>query len=473
MNVVFQQIVYALVALTVLSVVLVIISENRNPVKSVAWILLLIFLPLLGLIAYFLIGQDFTKKYAYKRKKHRGKDQAFLIKSDQVLDEQEYPRAFTAPVKLLKNIQNALLIGGNDVKYFTLAADKYRQMLADMEEAKRFIHLEYYALENGLWGDALKDLLIRKSARGVEVRIIYDDWGCWRTKKSYFKELIDNGVQVRVFSKVRILPLTARLNYRDHRKLIIIDGLIGYIGGMNISDRYVNGFNWGCWADTHCRIAGPGVVQLQSVFLSNWQRQSGEVLWEDEYFPLPASCGDNALQVVASGPGSLDPEILHVMIQAFYSAEKYIYVQTPYFIPPEPLAGALQAAAIRGLDVRLMISKRSDLPLVQMASHSYIREMLERGIKVYFYTRGFLHSKMMVVDGELSIMGSANADMRSFEDNLEVQAFIYGRSAALRAQEIFLEYQQDCEKINLERWKKRSRLKRFVESFMRLFAPLL
>lgn len=472
MSEIIQQIVYALVGLMVLGVVLVIISENRNPLKSVAWILMLVFLPLLGLIAYFFIGQDLTKKYAYRRKKYRGKDQAFLIKS-RVLDEQEYPQAFLNPVKLLKNIQNAPLMGGNDLKFFTLAADKYQQMLADMEGASRFIHLEYYALENGLWGDALKDLLIRKSGSGVEVRIIYDDWGCWRTKKGYFKELADSGIQLRAFSKVRLLPLTARLYYRDHRKLIIIDGHIGYIGGMNISDRYVNGFSWGRWADTHCRIAGPGVLQLQSVFLSNWQRLSGDALWEDDYFPSPASCGDNALQVVASGPGSLEPEILHVMIQAFYSAEKYIYVQTPYFIPPESLADALQAAAIRGLDVRLMISKRSDLPLVQMASRSYVREMLEQGVRVYFYTGGFLHSKMTVVDGELSIMGSANSDIRSFEDNLEVQAFIYGRSAAARAQEIFLNYQHDCEIVNLERWKKRSGLKRFAESFMRLFAPLL
>lgn len=472
MSEIIQQLVYSLVALTVLGVILVIISENRNPLKTVPWILMLVFLPLLGLIAYFFIGQDFTKKYAYKRRKYRGKDQAFLIKS-KVLDEQEYPRAFVNPVKLLKNIQDAPLMGGNDLMFFSLAADKYRQMLADMEEARLFIHLEYYALENGLWGDVLKDLLIRKSGSGVEVRIIYDDWGCWRTKKAYFKELEDNGVQIRAFSKVRILPLTARLNYRDHRKLIVIDGMIGYIGGMNISDRYVNGFRWGRWADSHCRIAGPGVLQLQSVFLSNWQRLSGEALWEDDYFPSPASCGNNALQVVSSGPGSLEPEILHALIQAFYSAEKSIYVQTPYFIPPESLADALQAAAIRGLDVRLMISKRSDLPLVQMASRSYIREMLEQGVKVYYYTQGFLHSKMMVIDGALTIMGSANTDIRSFEDNLEVEAFIYGEAAAARAQEIFLDYQRDCERISLERWKKRSRLKRFAESLMRLFAPLL
>lgn len=472
MHEIIQQIVYYLVGLTVLGVVLVILSENRNPLKSIAWILILVFLPLLGLIAYFFIGQDFTKKYAYRRKKYRSKDQAFLIKS-QVLEEQDYPLAFFNLVKLLNNIQHAPLMGGNQLMFFTRAQDKYQQMLADIEQATRFIHMEYYALENGRWGDALKDMLIRKSHKGVEVRIIYDDWGCWRTKKNYFKELIDQGIQVRTFSKVRLFPLTVKLNYRDHRKLLIVDGCIGYIGGMNISDRYVDGFSWGSWADTHSRIVGPGVLQLQSIFLSNWKRLSGESLLSEDYFPLPLAIGNNALQVVASGPESLEPEILHGLIQAFYSAKKSIYVQTPYFIPSESLANALQAAAIRGLDVRLMISKRSDMPLVQMASRSYIREMLERGVKIFFYTKGFLHSKMMVIDRELSIIGSANTDIRSFEDNLEVEAFIYGEETAQKAQEIFTIHQLDCEVVDLDRWKKRPRYKRFLESIMRLFAPLL
>ena len=467
-----HNIVDILYAITIISVIFVIISENRNPVKSGAWILMLIFLPVVGLILYFFIGQDFTKMHAYMRKKYDELDKGFLEKIE-VMKEADYPKEYVNQINLLKNIQEVPLLGGNDLMFFSRAEDKFKQMFTDFEKAKKYIHLEYYAIGQDKLGNALKDLLIKKAKEGVEVRIIYDDWGCWRIRKGYFEEMRAAGIQVCTFSKVRIPLLTAKLNYRDHRKIAIIDGEIGYIGGMNATDRYIEGFKWGRWADTHCRVHGRGALELLSVFFSNWYYLSREHIDLEKYYPVVGNFGNTSMQIVCSGPTSPEPEIMHGMTQAFYGAKKSIFVQTPYFIPPESMGDALQAASIRGLDVRLMISKRSDLPLVQLASRSYIKEMLENGVKVYLYKEGFLHSKMMVIDGSLTLMGSANFDIRSFEENLEVEAFFYGEEAAAKPTKIFLDYQKDCEQVTLEEWEKRPLLSRLAESVMRLLAPLL
>ncbi len=281
------------------------------------------------------------------------------------------------------------------------------------------------------------------------------------------------GIEAEPFLKLALPVITSRINYRNHRKVVVIDGRVGYIGGMNIADRYIEGFDWGPWRDTHARIEGKGVQGLQSIFLIDWYFVSQTLITSRKYFPKLDNYGDVLMQTVNSGPLKEEREIVHGILQAIYEAKKSIFIQTPYFIPPEPMTEALQAAAIRGVDVRIMISKRSDVPLVQMASRSFIKRILQAGVKVYLYEKGFLHSKLMMFDDSLTLLGSVNFDSRSFEHNFEVEAFAYDEALASQAKEIFVEDQRYSQSVSLKEWMKRPKIKRFLESLVRLFAPLL
>ncbi|NLC85901.1 MAG: cardiolipin synthase [Bacteroidales bacterium] len=458
--------------LTVVSIVVVVISENRNPIKTVAWILAVVFLPFIGIIWYAVFGQDTTKKYViskrmYSKLKRRPLDEMGTPVEIKVPDEHDNL------VSLLKNMDYNPVLGGNDVEIFTSGEDKFNQLFIDIENAKEHIHVEYYVLMGDELGMKFQEALIKKAREGVEVRIIYDSFGSRKLKKKYIEDFRMSGIEIEPFLKLTWNSISSRLNYRNHRKIIVIDGQVGYVGGMNIADRYIKGFEWGCWRDTHARIEGKGVQGLQSVFLIDWYFVSQSLITSRKYFPLLDNYGDVPLQIVNSGPLNDEKNISHGIVQAIYDAKKSIFIQTPYFLPPEAMIDALQAAAIRGVDVRVMISKRSDVQLVQMASRSFIKDMLKSGVKIYFYENGFLHSKLMVFDDSLTLIGSANFDTRSFEQNFEVEAFIYGHKVAKEANEIFIEDQSYSEQIILKEWLKRPVFARFLESVLRLFAPLL
>ena len=376
-------------------------------------------------------------------------------------------------IRLLKNLDHTPLLGGNDVRFYTHAAEKFEDLLRDIENAKQHIHVEYYVFEGDNIGRKVRDALIRKSLEGIEVRVIYDSFGSRKTPKAFFEEFRKAGIEAEPFLKVALPKITSRLNFRNHRKIIVIDGQIGYVGGINIADRYIDGFKWGTWRDTHVRIEGKGVQGLQSIFLIDWFFVSQTLITSRKYFPELPVYGSISMQTVNSGPFREEREISHGILQAIYDAQKSIFIQTPYFIPPESMIEALQAAAIRGLDVRLIISKKSDVPLVQMASRSFVKEMLESGVKVYMYEKGFLHSKLMVFDDSLTLIGSVNFDSRSFEHNFEVEAFIYDHDVAEKAMDIIVEDQRFSQVVSLREWMRRPMRLRFIESLMRLFAPLL
>jgi len=458
--------------LTVVSIVLVVISENRNPIKTVAWIMAVVFLPFIGIIWYAFFGQDTTKRYVISKRMYSKLKKRPLDEMETPVED-FFPDEHANLVKLLQNMDYTPLLGGNDVKLFTSGKEKFDLLFADIERAKQHIHIEYYVLEDDELGMKLQQALIRKAEEGVEIRIIYDSFGSRKTKRKYFEDFRKAGIEAEPFLKLSLPSLTARLNYRTHRKIIVIDGQIGYLGGMNIADRYLKGFSWGPWRDTHARIEGKGVQGLQSVFLIDWYFVSQTLITSRHYFPMLENYGECAMQIVNSGPLSEENEISHGIMQAIYGAKKLIFIQTPYFLPPDAMIDALQAAAIRGVDVRIMISKRSDVALVQAASGSYIKDMLKAGVKVYQYEKGFLHAKMMLFDDSLTLIGSANFDTRSFEQNFEVEAFIYDDEVAAVANDIFVEDQRYAEALSLREWSKRPLLKRFLESLMRLFAPLL
>ena len=458
--------------ITVLGVIVVIISENRNPIKTITWIMVLIFLPVVGFVIYIVFGQDYTKRrFMSKRMYSKIKTRPLAeIDSSELV---HYPSKYIDLIKLLRNSNQAHLLYGSSVEYFITGRDKFQALFHDIDKATDHIHIEYYVWDDDVIGNQLKDLLIRKSAEGVKIRVIVDAVGSWRVKNSFYEQLRSAGIEVEEFMKVRFPMFTSHVNYRNHRKVVVIDGQVGYIGGMNVADRYINGPSWGNWRDTHIRIEGKGVQGLQSIFLIDWYLVSKSLITARKYFPSLESYGDNLMQIVSSGPYSPAREIMQGFMQAIFGAQSYIYIQTPYFIPPESLSDALIAASVRGVDVRLMVPRRSDTLLVQLASRSYFKKLLRAGISIYFYEPGFLHSKLMVIDDSLTLMGSANFDIRSFEQNLEVMAFIYNEATAIRGKEIFVEDQNNSTAIVLREWIKRPVWMRFKESFIRLFTPLL
>ena len=284
----------------------------------------------------------------------------------------------------------------------------------------------------------------------------------------------DAGIEVNAFLKVAFPVFTSKVNYRNHRKIVVIDGKVGFMGGMNIADRYTKGTSWGIWRDTHFKIIGKGVHGLQAAFLIDWYVVSKKLLNDKIYYPqLPVYSDDNIMQICTSGPVGQWRTLLQAAIFTVVNAKKYVFIQTPYFLPTEGLNQALQIAALGGVDVRLMLPKRSDTRTANMATHSFIDEMVKAGVQVYFYKPGFLHSKLMVTDDELTCIGSANMDFRSFEHNFEINAFVYQPSFAQQMKKVFLHDMHSCERLVPSRWLKRPIKQRIAESFMRLFSPLL
>ena len=459
--------------ITAIGVIIVIISENRNPIKTITWIMVLIFLPVVGLIVYGFFGQDYTKRRRIISERMYSKIKTRPLAELNSIELVDYPPQHVELIKLLRNSNQAPLLQGSSVEFFVAGRDKFDALFLDIESATHHIHIEYYIWDDDVVGNQLKDLLIKKSAEGIKVRVIVDAVGTWRVKKRFHEEMRSAGIEVEEFMKVNFPMLTSHFNYRNHRKIVVIDGKVGYIGGMNVADRYINGPAWGNWRDTHIRLEGKGVQGLQSVFLIDWFMVSKSLITERKYFPPLENYGDNLSQIVNSTPYSLARPIMQGFMQAIFDAKSYIFIQTPYFIPPDSLFEALIAASVRGVDIRLMVPRKSDALFVQLASRSYFKRLMIAGIMVYFYEPGFMHSKLTVIDDSLTLIGSANFDVRSFEQNLEVEAFIYSKATAMRAKEIFVEDQNNSTAIVLREWIKRPVWLRFKESFVRLFTPLL
>lgn len=465
----FAEIVYLI---TAIGVIIVIISENRNPIKTITWIMVLMFLPIIGLVIYAFFGQDYTKRRMISKRmysKIKTRPLAELNSSDL----EHHPFSHVDLIKLLRNSNQAPLLYGSSVEFFIAGREKFDALFKDIANATKHIHIEYYVWDDDVVGNQLKNALIKKSAEGVKIRIIVDAVGSWKVKKNFYEQMRSAGIEVEEFMKVRFPMLTSHVNYRNHRKIVVVDGRVGYVGGMNVADRYINGPKWGNWRDTHVRIEGKGVQGLQSTFLIDWFVVSKSLITARKYFPPLKSYGSNMMQIVTSTPYNSPKEIMQGFMQGIFGAKKSIYIQTPYFIPPDSLSEALIAASTRGVDVRLMVPRRSDTLLVQLASRSYFKKLMKAGIKIYFYEPGFMHSKLTVIDDSLTLIGSVNFDVRSFEQNLEVEAFIYDEKSAMRAKEIFVEDQNSSTLIILREWVRRPVWMRFKESFVRLFTPLL
>ena len=376
-------------------------------------------------------------------------------------------------IPFFHRVSNALPFEGNDVQVFTDGYSMYQEFFRRIAKAKHHIHLEFYIFENDAVGRLLRDLLIDKAREGVSVRLLYDDVGCWDVNPMFYDEMLCEGIEVRSFLKVRFPQFTSKVNYRNHRKLAIIDGKVGFIGGMNIALRYLKGVPWGVWRDTHICLKGKAVYGIQTAFLTDWFAVDRTLLTSAQYFPKMNSVGTSVAQIVTSDPVGEWHDIMLGLVKAISCAQRYIYVETPYFLPTEQVMAAFQTAALSGVDVRLMIPKKADAFITHKGTMSYLDELMKSGVKVYLYRAGFLHSKLWVADDEWASVGSTNLDFRSFEHNFEANAFFYDEKTVCILKEIFLEDMKKCMTLSQKIWDKRSFKNKIVESVVRLLAPLL
>ena len=470
---VFSAIVSLLFLLAVVATIVVIVMDNRNPYKTLAWVLVLVFLPVVGLALYYFFGQDTRReklisKKGFKRLTKYPMMEFQMQESYKVSEEKQHQL-----IRFFQRVNLALPFEGNSMKIFQDGSSMLQALLATINSAKHHIHVEFYIFEDDAVGCLVKDALIEKAREGVEIRVLYDDVGCWKIPHRFYDEMREAGIEVRGFLKVRFPRFTSKVNYRNHRKLVVVDGRIGFVGGMNLAERYLKGVPWGIWKDIMMQVEGKAVYGLQMAFLTDWYATDHSLITSSSYFPKMEDKGTSLMQVVTSDPVGEWKDIMQGLLIAITSAQKYVYIQSPYLLPTEPILLALKTAAAAGVDVRIMIPEKSDSRMVHWGTMSYLQELMEAGIKIYMYQKGFLHSKLIVCDDCLSSVGSTNMDFRSFEHNFEINAFMYDKTSALMLKDIFLSDQKDAKLLHLKEWRMRPWSQKVKESVIRLFAPLL
>lgn len=451
-----------------------VLMENRQPVKTMAWLMVLAFAPILGMVLYFFFGQNTRKKRLISQ---RSTDQLDKHSMLGFVEQKNLhiPEAYRTLIQLFTNQSLSLPFKDNEVDIYTSGYEFFPTLLADFAAARHHIHLDVYIFEDDALGHLVADALISKARQGVEVRLIYDDVGCWQVRSSFFEHMREAGIDVHAFMPVKFPAFTSKVNYRNHRKLCVIDGTTAFIGGMNIARRYVQGRHNRPWRDTHLRIRGGAVYAVQRAFLVDWYFVDRTLITHRKYYPPITTQPNNCLaQVVTSSPIALWPDIMQGYVRILLEARHYVYIETPYFLPTEPILFAIRTAAIAGVDIKLMVPRKSDAKLVEWASTSYLREALEAGITICLYEDGFNHSKLLVSDDMLCTCGSTNVDFRSFENNFESNIFFYDRDMALRFKQIFIDDLEHCTLIeNIDDLPHRNFRQRLWESVVRLLSPLL
>ena len=456
------------ILLFALNLSVVVMMQRRRPSDAWAWILVLVFVPVMGILLYYLFGFP-------------AKDRPLI--SDERL---QILKSYTAPlctegeegvnplIPLLQRVNQSYPTRGNGIEFYTAFADMFQALKADIQAARHHIHQEFFQIESDPVGDELSDLLINKVKEGVEVRVIYDAAACWLVPRSFYRRMQNGGVQIKAFNP--IFPILSPFsNYRDHRKVVVIDGKIGFTGGMNIAERYLLGVRGGIWRDTHIRMIGPSVSELQTAFLSDWQFTRKEWIHDDVYYPVPLRSDQNLLiQMISSNPTDSWRVMDLSISQTIFSSRRYLYLQSPYFLPSESIRVSLHAAALSGVDVRVMIPTQPDKGHITInASRWYVEQMLQAGVRFYFYDNGYMHSKTIVSDDQITSIGSVNIDSRSLSQAFEIDAFIYDREVALHQKQLFLDDIKFCHELDLKTWQQRPRWDRVKESFCHLLAPLL
>lgn len=470
--------------LLIAAVLLRILFETHSTSKTLAYILFCLFIPVFGVLFYLTFGINYWKKKRYSRKMKENDGilenlKKTISRYDEVMmnaDESVRQNAELSNM-LLKDLGSPLTCG-NEVTLLTNGENKFPEVLDAINNASHHIHLEYYIYECDQTGMSIIELLIEKAKQGVQVRFIYDDFGSPTIKSALEKRMKEAGIEIFAFHKIKFYLLANRFNYRNHRKIIVIDGHTAFVGGINVSDRY---FNNGdpeklYWRDTHLKIKGPAVFYLQYLFITDWNFCCSDVHLkaDSDYFKdVPVTTNNCYVQVAAGGPDSPLPSILYSLLQAIALAKEEILITTPYFIPGDSILDSLCMAALSGLKVKLLVPGVSDSKLVNAASKSYYAQLLQAGVEIYLYQKGFVHAKTIVTDGKLSMVGTANMDYRSFELNFEVNAVVYDADFAKQMRDLFFKDLQDAVQINKEEWLRRNWTKQLPEKVARLFSPVL
>lgn len=459
------------------------IIKNTTPSKGLAYLLIVVMFPVVGVLFYMSFGFNYRKSKLYRKKieidfkTFPELDHQLSSYSNNVLNKLETKLGnYFSLAKLF--VDKSLISDNNEVELLINGEEKFPEVLKSLQEAKNHIHIEYYIYENDEIGNQIATILIEKAKQGVKIRFIYDDFGSKSIRKGLVKKLQDAGIETYPFYKINIVQFANRINYRNHRKIIVIDGVVGFIGGINVSDKYINPNTKKLfWRDTHLKITGTSVVNLQYIFLTDWNFCSDQNIgFSNPLFPQIEdykTFGNKAVQIVSSGPDSDYQSTLYSLMQIIMLAKECLHITTPYFIPDKSFLDAIKIAALSGVKVKLLVPGISDTVIVNMTSQSHYRELLEAGIEVYRYNKGFVHAKTLVCDNKIATIGTVNLDNRSFDLNFEVNAVVFDEEIAKKLAQQFETDIIDSERLNLKEWKKRPPYIKMIEKILKLFSPLM
>lgn len=463
---------YALYVYAVVMTIIVLMLENRNPIKSIAWIITIISIPVVGLILYAFFGRDFRKGKTVE-KANKAYDEA-LKTLDEKHDAGIPVEGYENLSQLIYNLCEEKIYDNTSIKAFTDGSTLYNSIFADIETAKEIIYAEYYIIENDKVSNRFIEALVKKAREGVSVKIVADAVGSWKVTKKTKKYLSDEGIEYHEFLPVSLPFFGKKINYRNHRKLLIIDNETAYIGGMNVADRYIEGKpSFGKWRDTHIKVVGDGVQGLSKVFRKDYHFVSRQLSSIDtKTVSKTDGLTPCKMQTVFSGPDMEYRAIMQTYLRIIMQSKKYVYIETPYFMPNEAVRSALVTAAKSGVEIKIVIPLESDERFVLMSTYSYVKGLASAGIQFYFYKTGFIHSKLIVSDDKIVSIGSANMDFRSLEHNFETNAILYGDDTAALFKGIFEQDIANSEAFDMARWKSRPFSMRIKESIARLLSPV-
>jgi cardiolipin synthase len=477
----YKMIISRFFALYAIGVSIYIFLDNDDPHRTISWILALLLLPYLGIVLYILFGKNLTTRRVAIRKRESdmtvqervAASQIDLVDYFELSSDNLKEARYTKIVKLLLKNSQSLISMNNRVEVLSNGIQTFSRIMKTLNEAEKTIHLEYFIIKNDELGNKIKDILIKKAQEGIVVRVIYDAVGSWRLGKDFKKALTDAGVQIYPFFPVAFPLISRELNYRNHRKIIVVDGKTGYVGGLNIGDEYLGkDEQFGYWRDTHLKIEGEAIYSLQRIFISDWLFVSGEILDEQILVEKSDYNNDCLMQIAASGPDSDWQNIHQGYFSLITTARERIWIETPYLVPDESMRMALKTAALSGVDVRIIIPNKPDHFFAYWASRDNIEGLLEAGVRIFTYEKGFIHSKSLTVDGLAASVGTANMDNRSFGTNYEVNAFIYDRKVIGRLEEDFIMDLRDSAEVVYETHLKRGIWEKTKEALGRLVSPI-
>ena len=463
--------------INIVMVLSLIFIERKDIDSTWAWLLVMLLFPGFGFVFYLLLGQNLTKEKIFNEKKIKDQQMSKELIEDYKKEKriQKLDDSYLDFIRFNFNNCGALYTSGNEVNIYTEGENKFKDLIMDIREAKNFIHIQYYIFRLDELGNLIINELKKKVDEGVEVRMLVDGMGSKSIRKKDIKYIEGLGIKTSIFFPRKTPFFSIRINYRNHRKIVVIDGKIGYVGGFNVGDEYVNkGKQFDYWRDTHIRIKGNAVNELNKRFILDWDYASeGELKDVKKYFPTQLSNGDIGMQIISSGPDNKEEYIKNAYMKMINSARKSVYIQTPYLVPDKSINEALKMAALSGIDVRIMVPGDPDHFFMDWILSANMGELLKSGVKIYRYEIGFIHAKTIVVDGILSTVGTANLDIRSFRLNFEINAFIYDEEFSKNMENIFREDISNCKIMNIIEYQNRGRLIRIKESLIRLISPLL